>query len=60
MPQSSSQFMHHFLEYHTVHILAKHVEEEPVAHLALLDQGVHHLPLNQAKSDIEKVRSHPG
>ena len=38
--------------------LAEHVEEEPVAHLALLDDGVDDLPLDQPEADVEKVGAH--
>ena len=53
MSQSASQFMHHFLENNTVHILSEHVKEEPVTHLALLDNGVDDLTLDQPETDIE-------
>ena len=59
MPQSSSEFMHDFLEDHAVHVLPQHVEQEPVPHLALLHQRVHDLPLDESEPDVEKVGSHP-
>ena len=52
------ELVHHLLENNTVHVLAEHVEEEPVAHLALLDDGVDHLPLDEPEADVEKVSAH--
>ena len=57
--QPSGQFMHDLLENNTVHVLAQHVEEEPVAHLALLDDGVDDLSLDEPESNVEEVGAHP-
>ena len=43
MAQPPGQFMHHFFEDNTVDVLAEHVEEEPVAHLGLFDDGIDNL-----------------
>ena len=51
--------MHDLLEDDGVDVLAEHVEEEPVAHLTLLDDGVDHLTLDQPEPDVEQVGSHP-
>lgn len=58
MPQLPGKFMHHFLEDHGVDVLSKHVEQEPVAHIGLLDDRVDHLSPNQAESDVEEVGTH--
>ena len=60
MPQSPCQLVHHFLENHAVYVLPQHIKQKPVTHLAFLDQGVDHLPLDESKSDIKKVGSHSG
>ncbi len=39
--------------------LSEHVEEEPVSHLALLDDGVDDFPLDQPEADVEEVSPHP-
>ena len=57
--QPSGQFVHDLLEYNTVHVLAQHVKEEPVAHLALLDDGVDDLSLDEPESNVEEVGAHP-
>ena len=59
MAQSSSKFVHDLLEDHAVNVLPQHVEQEPVPHLALLHQRVHHLSLYQSESDVKEVGSHP-
>jgi hypothetical protein len=59
MAQPPGQLVHHLLEDDAVHVLAQHVEEEPVAHLALLDEGVDHLPLDEPEPDVEQVGTHP-
>ena len=51
--------MHDLLENNTVHVLAQHVKEEPVAHLALLDDGVDDLSLDEPESNVEEVGAHP-
>ena len=52
--------MHNFLENDGINVLAKHVEQEPVTHLCLLDDDVDALLLHKAEADVEQVRSHPG
>ena len=52
--------MHDLLEDNTVHILAQHVEEKPVAHLALLHYGVDDFAFDETKSDVQEVGTHPG
>ena len=56
--QPPGQLVHDLLEDDTVHVLAQHVEQEPVPHLALLHQRVHHLPLDQPEADVEQVGAH--
>ena len=51
--------MHDLFEDDRVNILAQHVEQEPVAHLGLLHNDVDALFLDEPKSDVEKVGSHP-
>lgn len=58
--QPPGQLMHDFFEDHAVNILAKHVEEEPITHLALLNKGVDHFTFDQSESYIEQVSSHSG
>lgn len=52
------ELVHHLLEDHAVHVLAEHVEQKPVTHLALFDESVDHLPLDQPESNVEQVGSH--
>ena len=49
------QFQWNWSMSRTTSDLAEHVEEEPVAHLALLDDGVDDLSLDQPEADVEKV-----
>ena len=44
--QLPGQFVHYFLENYRVNVLAEHVEQEPVAHLGLLDDDVDALLLD--------------
>ena len=53
--QLSGQFVHNLLEDDGVDVLAEHVEQEPVAHLGLLDNDVNALLLDQSISDVEEV-----
>ena len=53
--QLSGQFVHNLLEDDGVDVLAEHVEQEPVAHLGLLDDDVNALLLDQSISDVEEV-----
>ena len=43
------------LEDDGVDVLAEHVEQEPVAHLGLLDDDVDTLLLDQSEPDVEDV-----
>ena len=58
MPKLPGQLMHHFLENHGVHILTKHVEEEPITNQGLLDNGVDDLPLDESKSYVKNIGTH--
>ena len=52
--------MHDFFEDHRVHILTQHVEEEPVSHVRLLDDGVDDFPPDESEPDVEQVGTHLG
>ncbi len=56
--QSPGELVHDLLEDDAVDVLSEHVEEEPVAHLALLDDGVDDLSLDEPEPDVEEVGSH--
>ncbi len=43
--------MNDLLEDHGINVLSKHVEQEPVAHLGLLDDDVNALLLDQPEPD---------
>ena len=58
MPELPGELVHDLLEYHGVHVLAQHVEEEPVAHEGLLDDGVDDLPADESESDVEEIGTH--
>ena len=58
--QLPCQLMHDFFEYHWVHILTQHIEEEPVTHVGLLDDGVDDFPPDESKPDVEQVGTHLG
>ena len=45
--------MHDFFEDHRVHVLTKHVEEEPVTHVRLFDDGVDDFPPDESEPDVE-------
>lgn len=60
MAQPPCQLMHDFFEDHAVNILAQHVKEEPITHLALFNKGVDHFSFDQSESNVEQVSSHPG
>ena len=47
--------MHDLFEDDRVNILAQHVEQEPVAHLGLLDDDVDTLLLDESEPDVEDV-----
>ena len=53
--QLPGQLVDNFFEDDRVNVLAKHVEEEPVAHLGLLDDDVDTFLLDQSESDVEDV-----
>ncbi len=59
MAESPGELVHHFLEDDAVDVLAEHVEQEPVAHLALLYNGVDHFALDQAETDVKQISPHP-
>ena len=54
-----AQLVHHLLEDDRVHVLAQHVEEEPVAHLGLADDRVDDLAVDEPEPDVEQVGPHP-
>ena len=54
--QLSGQLVHHLLEDDRVNVESEHVEQEPVAHLCLLDDNVDALFLYKPEPDIQKVR----
>ena len=58
--QPPGQLVYDLLEDHRVHVLPEHVEEEPVAHLGLLDDDVDALLLYEPESDVEQIGPHPG
>ena len=51
--------MDDLLEDHGVHVLPEHVQQEPVAHLGLLDYYVDALLLDEPEADVEEVGPHP-
>ena len=52
--------MHHFLEDHRVNVLAKHIEQEPISDLGLLDDDVDTLLADQPEPDVQQVGAHLG
>jgi putative heme iron utilization protein len=44
--------MHHFFENHGIHILAKHIKQEPVSHIALFDNGVDYFPADESETYV--------
>ena len=58
--QFPGQLVHHLLEDHRVHVLAEHVEEEPVAHVGLFDDCVDDLSADEPEPDVEEVGAHLG
>ena len=54
-----TQLVHDLFEDDRVHVLAQHVEEEPVAHLGLANDRVDHLPVDEPEADVQQVGSHP-
>lgn len=57
--QPFGQLVHHLFEYERVHVLAQHVEEEPVTHLALPHYRIDHLLVNKTEAEAEEVGAHP-
>ena len=53
--QLSGQLVNNLFEDDRVDVLAKHVEQEPVTHLGLLDDDVDTLLLDQSEPDVEDV-----
>ena len=53
--QLSGQLVNNLFEDDRVDVLAEHVEQEPVAHLGLLDDDVDTLLLDQSEPDVEDV-----
>ena len=53
--QLSCQLVYNLFEDDRVNVLAQHVEQEPVAHLGLLDDDVDTLLLDQSEPDVEDV-----
>jgi hypothetical protein len=49
------QLVNDLLEDDRVDVLSEHVEEEPVAHLGLLDDDVDAFLLHQAEPDVQEV-----
>ena len=60
MAQFPRQLVHHLLEDHRVHVLAEHVEQEPVADVGLLDNCVDDLAAYESEPDVEEVGAHLG
>lgn len=56
--QLSGKLMHDFFEYHRVHVLSKHIEQEPVPDIGLLDDGIDDFSTNESEPDVEKVGTH--
>ena len=54
--QLPGELVHHLLEDDRVNVESEHVEQEPVAHLCLLDDNVDALFLYKPEPDIQKVR----
>ena len=53
--QLSGQLVNNLFEDDRVDVLAQHVEQEPVAHLGLLDDDVDTLLLDESEPDVEDV-----
>ena len=53
--QLSGQLVDNLFKDDRVNVLAQHVEQEPVAHLGLLDDDVDTLLLDQSEPDVEDV-----
>ena len=57
--QPPGQLMDDLLEDHRVDVLAKHVEQEPVTHLGLLDDDIDALLLDEPEPYEQEVGAHP-
>ena len=53
--QLPGELVHHLLEDDRVNVESEHVEQEPVAHLGLLDDDVDTLLLDESEPDVEDV-----
>ena len=60
MAQLSGQLVHHFLEDHRVYILAKHVEQEPVADVRLFNNSIDDFTADKSEANVEEVGAHLG
>lgn len=60
MPQLPGQLMHDLFEDHVVHILSQHVEQKPISHLTLLDDGVDDIFLDESEPNEEQIGPHLG
>ena len=58
--QLPRQLVHHLLENHRVHVLAEHVEQEPVADVGLFHDCVDDLATDEPEADVEEVGAHLG
>ena len=56
--QLSGKLVHDFLEYHWVHVLSKHIEQEPVPNIGLFDDGIYDFSTDESESDVEKIGTH--
>lgn len=56
--ESLGQFVHNLFEYQSIDVLAQHVEEEPVPHLALPDYGVDDFLVDEAEAQTQEVGPH--
>lgn len=52
--------LHDVSEDHRVQVFSQHVQEIPVAHLALPDDGVYRIPSDEAEPHAHDVNPHPG
>ena len=58
MAQLSGKLVHDFLEYHRVHVLSKHIEQEPVPDIGLFDDGIDDFSTDESEPDVEKIGTH--
>ena len=50
--------MNDLFEYHRVHVLSQHVQQEKVAHLSFSDDYVNALFLDQPEPYVQQIGSH--